>query len=140
MLDLDNTLWGGVIGDDGIDGIQLGQGSPSGEAFLAFQRYAAQLARRGVILAVCSKNDLHIAEAAFAHPEMALKRSDVAAFVANWEDKAGNLRRIASMLDIGLTAWYSSTTTPPNATSCAASCRKSLCRNCPTTLPITPRG
>lgn len=102
VLDLDNTLWGGVIGDDGIDGIQLGQGSPSGEAFLAFQRYAAQLARRGVILAVCSKNDLHVAEAAFAHPEMALKRSDIAAFVANWEDKAGNLRRIASMLDIGL--------------------------------------
>ncbi|WP_454913799.1 HAD-IIIC family phosphatase [Stutzerimonas chloritidismutans] len=102
VLDLDNTLWGGVIGDDGIDGIQLGQGSPSGEAFLAFQRYAAQLARLGVILAVCSKNDLHVAEAAFAHSEMALKRSDIAAFVANWEDKAGNLRRIASMLDIGL--------------------------------------
>lgn len=102
VLDLDNTLWGGVIGDDGIDGIQLGQGSPSGEAFLAFQRYAAQLARRGVILAVCSKNDLHVAEAAFAHPEMALERSDIAAFVANWEDKAGNLRRIAGMLDIGL--------------------------------------
>lgn len=102
VLDLDNTLWGGVIGDDGIDGIQLGLGSPSGESFLAFQRYAAQLARRGVILAVCSKNDLHVAEAAFAHPEMALKRSDIAAFVANWEDKAGNLRRIAGMLDIGL--------------------------------------
>lgn len=102
VLDLDNTLWGGVIGDDGIDGIHLGQGSPSGEAFLAFQRYAAMLARRGIILAVCSKNDLSVAEAAFNHPEMALKRSDIAAFVANWEDKAGNLRRIASMLDIGL--------------------------------------
>lgn len=102
VLDLDNTLWGGVIGDDGIDGIHLGQGSPSGEAFLAFQRYAAQLARRGIILAVCSKNDMSVAEAAFEHPEMALKRSDIAAFVANWEDKAGNLRRIASMLDIGL--------------------------------------
>ena len=102
VLDLDNTLWGGVIGDDGVTGIQLGQGSPSGEAFLAFQRYAALLARRGIILAVCSKNDLSIAEAAFNHPEMALKRSDIAAFVANWEDKAGNLRRIASMLDIGL--------------------------------------
>ncbi len=102
VLDLDNTLWGGVVGDDGVDGIHLGQGSPSGEAFLAFQRYAAQLARRGVILAVCSKNDLSVAEAAFGHPEMALKRSDIAAFVANWEDKAGNLRRIASMLDIGL--------------------------------------
>jgi FkbH-like protein len=102
VLDLDNTLWGGVVGDDGVDGIHLGQGSPSGEAFLTFQRYAAQLARRGIILAVCSKNDLSVAEAAFNHPEMALKRSDIAAFVANWEDKAGNLRRIASMLDIGL--------------------------------------
>lgn len=102
VLDLDNTLWGGVIGDDGVDGIHLGQGSASGEAFLAFQRYAALLARRGVILAVCSKNDPSVAEAAFEHPEMALKRSDIAAFVANWDDKAGNLRRIASMLDIGL--------------------------------------
>ncbi|MCG6538702.1 HAD-IIIC family phosphatase [Pseudomonas sp. KSR10] len=102
VLDLDNTLWGGVIGDDGVDGIHLGQGSPSGEAYLAFQRYAALLARRGIILAVCSKNDLSVAEAAFNHSEMALKRSDIAAFVANWEDKAGNLRRIASMLDIGL--------------------------------------
>ncbi|MEO5659192.1 MAG: HAD-IIIC family phosphatase [Polaromonas sp.] len=102
VLDLDNTLWGGVIGDDGIDGIRLGQGDPTGEAFLAFQRYAAQLAQRGIILAVCSKNDVAIAEAGFAHPEMALKRSDIAAFVANWDDKAGNLRRIAGMLDIGL--------------------------------------
>ncbi len=102
VLDLDNTLWGGVIGDDGLDGIRLGQGSPSGEAFLAFQRYAALLARRGIILAVCSKNDLSVAEAAFNHPEMALKRSDIAVLVANWEDKAGNLRRIAATLNIGL--------------------------------------
>ncbi|EXF46991.1 methoxymalonyl-ACP biosynthesis protein [Pseudomonas sp. BAY1663] len=102
VLDLDNTLWGGVAGDDGVDGIQLGQGSASGEAFLAFQRYAAQLARRGVILAVCSKNDLDVAEAAFAHREMAITRRDVAAFIANWDDKAGNLRRIATLLDIGL--------------------------------------
>lgn len=103
VLDLDNTLWGGVIGDDGLDSIKLGQGSPTGEAFLAFQRYAALLARRGIILAVCSKNDLAVAESAFEkHPDMLLKRSDIAAFVANWEDKAGNLRRIAQMLDIGL--------------------------------------
>lgn len=102
VLDLDNTLWGGVAGDDGVDGIQLGQGSASGEAFLAFQRYAAQLARRGVILAVCSKNDLDVAEAAFAHREMAIARGAVAAFIANWDDKAGNLRRIATLLDIGL--------------------------------------
>ncbi|WP_043237666.1 HAD-IIIC family phosphatase [Stutzerimonas azotifigens] len=103
VLDLDNTLWGGVIGDDGLEGIKLGQGSPTGEAFLAFQRYAALLARRGIILAVCSKNDLAVAESVFErHPDMALRRSDIAAFVANWEDKAGNLRRIAQLLDIGL--------------------------------------
>ncbi|WP_421681666.1 HAD-IIIC family phosphatase [Stutzerimonas urumqiensis] len=104
VLDLDNTLWGGVVGDDGVDGIRLGQGSATGEAFLAFQRYAALLARRGIILAVCSKNDLAVAEAAFGHPEMAIARADIAAFVANWDDKAGNLRRIAAMLDIGLDA------------------------------------
>ncbi|HJE29825.1 MAG TPA: HAD-IIIC family phosphatase, partial [Pseudomonas nitrititolerans] len=102
VLDLDNTLWGGVVGDDGLEGIQLGQGSPGGEAFLAFQRYAALLSRRGIILAVCSKNDPAVAEAAFGHTEMALQRSDIAAFVANWEDKASNLRRIAQMLGIGL--------------------------------------
>ncbi|WP_434456108.1 HAD-IIIC family phosphatase [Stutzerimonas urumqiensis] len=104
VLDLDNTLWGGVVGDDGVDGIRLGQGSATGEAFLAFQRYAALLARRGIILAVCSKNDLAVAEAAFGHPEMTIARADIAAFVANWDDKAGNLRRIAAMLDIGLDA------------------------------------
>jgi FkbH-like protein len=102
VLDLDNTLWGGVIGDDGLDGIRLGQGNPTGEAFLAFQRYAAQLAARGVILAVCSKNDAAVAEAGFTHPEMALQRSSIAAFVANWDDKAHNLRQIAEQLNIGL--------------------------------------
>ena len=102
VLDLDNTLWGGVIGDDGLDGIRLGQGDPTGEAFLSFQRYAAQLAARGVILAVCSKNDLAVAEAGFTHPEMALRRSSIAAFVASWDDKAHNLRQIAELLNIGL--------------------------------------
>lgn len=102
VLDLDNTLWGGVIGDDGLDGICLGQGNPTGEAFLAFQRYAGLLAQRGIILAVCSKNDAAVAEAGFTHPEMALRRADMAAFVANWDDKASNLRRIATLLDIGL--------------------------------------
>ena len=103
VLDLDNTLWGGVIGDDGIEGIVLGEGSAAGEAHLALQRYAKLLGQRGVILAVCSKNDPRIAESVFhEHPEMLLKRSDIAAFVANWEDKAENLRRIASQLNIGL--------------------------------------
>lgn len=103
VLDLDNTLWGGVIGDVGVNGIVLGEGSALGEAYLAVQRYAKQLKERGVILAVCSKNDPAIAEAAFReHPEIVLKRSDFAAFVANWGDKAENLRAIAERLNIGL--------------------------------------
>jgi len=103
VLDLDNTLWGGVIGDDGVEGIVLGEGSAAGEAHLALQRYAKQLSERGIILAVCSKNDPAIAEAAFhEHPEMLLKRSDIAAFVANWGDKAENLKVIAKKLNIGI--------------------------------------
>src|SRR5215510_9385178 len=103
VLDLDNTLWGGVIGDDGIDGIVLGEGSAVGEAHLALQSYAKQLSERGIILAVCSKNDPAIAEGVFhKHPEMVLKRSDIAAFVANWSDKAENLKVIAKKLNIGI--------------------------------------
>jgi FkbH-like protein len=105
VLDLDNTLWGGVIGDDGLDGIVLGQGSATGEAFVALQRYALALAKRGIILAVCSKNDPSNALAPFErHPEMALRVTDFAAFVANWSDKAGNIRAIAHQLNIGLDA------------------------------------
>jgi FkbH-like protein len=105
VLDLDNTLWGGVIGDDGIDGIVLGQGSAVGEAHLALQRYALQLSQRGIILAICSKNDEGNAKAPFdEHPEMLLNRTDIACFVANWTDKASNLRHIAASLNIGLDA------------------------------------
>src|SRR6267142_35788 len=103
VFDLDNTLWGGVIGDDGIEGIALGEGSAVGEAYLALQRYALQMKERGVILAICSKNDTAVAETAFRdHPEMLLRRTDVAAFVANWGDKAANLKTIAERLNIGL--------------------------------------
>src|SRR5271154_3574353 len=103
VLDLDNTLWGGVIGDDGLDGIVLGEGSAAGEAHLALQHYAKQLEERGVVLAVCSKNDLGIAEAVFHdHPEMLLRRSDIAAFLANWDDKTENLKAIATRLNIGI--------------------------------------
>ena len=103
VFDLDNTLWGGVIGDDGLEGIILGEGSAAGEAHLALQRYAKQLKDRGVILAICSKNDPEIAENAFRnHPEMLLTRSDISAFVANWNDKAENLKAIAARLNIGL--------------------------------------
>ena len=105
VLDLDNTLWGGAIGDDGLDGILLGQGSAVGEAYVAFQRYVRELSRRGVILAICSKNDASNALAPFErHPEMVLHRDDFACIVANWEDKASNLRHIAKTLDIGLDA------------------------------------
>lgn len=105
VLDLDNTLWGGVIGDDGLEGIVLGEGSALGEAHLSFQRYCRALGARGVILAVCSKNDESNARAPFQnHPEMLLKESDIACFVANWDDKAGNLRRIAQQLNIGIDA------------------------------------
>jgi FkbH-like protein len=105
VLDLDNTLWGGVIGDDGLEGIELGQGGATGEAYLEFQRYAKGLLERGVVLAVCSKNDEANALLPFGqHPEMALRRADIACFVANWEDKATNLRRIARELNLGLDA------------------------------------
>ncbi len=103
VLDLDNTLWGGVVGDDGLDGLVLGQGSALGEAHLAFQDYARELSRRGVILAVCSKNDEANAVEPFdRHPEMLLRRADIACFKANWSDKATNLRAIAQELNIGL--------------------------------------
>ncbi|MDC3286663.1 HAD-IIIC family phosphatase [Alphaproteobacteria bacterium] len=102
-LDLDNTLWGGVIGDDGLEGIELGPETPEGEAFTAFQNYANQLRKRGVILVVCSKNDHDIATRAFRnHPAMVLKTEDITCFVANFENKPSNLRRIAQELDLGL--------------------------------------
>jgi FkbH-like protein len=105
VMDLDNTLWGGVIGDDGLEGIALGQGSPLGEAYTAFQDYARELSRRGVILAVCSKNDEANALEPFEkHPDMVLKRGDIASFVANWQNKADNIRAIAQELNIGLDA------------------------------------
>jgi FkbH-like protein len=103
VFDLDNTLWGGVIGDDGLDGIVVGNGDAQGEAFLAVQHFGLDQARRGVLLAVCSKNDAANALAPFdRHPDMALTRNDIACFVANWDDKATNLREIARRLNIGL--------------------------------------
>jgi FkbH-like protein len=103
VLDLDKTLWGGVIGDDGLEGIVVGEGSAAGEAYLRLQRYAKQLKERGVILAVCTKNDAEIAERVFhKHPEMLLRRSDISALLANWDDKAENLQAIATRLNIGI--------------------------------------
>ena len=103
VLDLDDTIWGGTVGEDGVEGIVVGQGSALGEGFLAVQDYALQLAGRGVILAVCSKNDETNALEPFdTHPEMKLKREHIACFAANWTDKAANLRSIAAELNIGL--------------------------------------
>lgn len=105
VLDLDNTIWGGVIGDDGVEGIALGQGSARGEAHLAVQRMALDLRERGIILAVCSKNEDATARLPFRqHPDMALKEQHIAVFQANWQDKASNLRAIAATLNIGLDA------------------------------------
>ncbi|HEX4365494.1 MAG TPA: HAD-IIIC family phosphatase [Rhodopila sp.] len=102
VLDLDNTLWGGVIGDDGVEGIALGPGSPAGEAFSEWQHYVKELGERGVILAVCSKNDPAVAAAGFEHPASVLGRADFAAFECSWNDKAGGLRRIAGELNVGI--------------------------------------
>jgi len=102
VLDLDNTLWGGVIGDDGLAGIKLGKDSAQGEAFCAFQRYCLDLKRRGVLLAVASKNELANAQEGFSHPDSVLALADFSAFIANWEPKDSNLTRIARELNIGL--------------------------------------
>jgi FkbH-like protein len=103
VLDLDNTLWGGVIGDVGLEGIALGMEMAEGEAFVAFQSYVRSLAARGVILAVCSKNKHEIALDVFrSHSGMILKEADIACFAVNFEDKATNIRRIAETLNIGL--------------------------------------
>jgi FkbH-like protein len=103
VLDLDNTLWGGVIGDDGVEGITLGQGSADGEAYLAIQRMALEYRSRGIVLAVCSKNDDAVARQPFReHPDMLLREEHIAVFQANWNDKASNLRAIAEELNIGI--------------------------------------
>lgn len=102
VLDLDNTLWGGVIGDDGVNGIVLGEGA-EGEAFVDFQRAVKALKERGIVLAVCSKNDVERAKEPFlSHPEMVLRLEDIACFVANWQSKSENLRHIARSLNLGL--------------------------------------
>jgi FkbH-like protein len=102
VLDLDNTLWGGVIGDDGVEGITVGSGSPAGEAFEDWQRYVKGLGERGVILAVCSKNDPAVAETGFGHPGSVLSRSYFSAFECSWNDKVGGLLRIARDLNVGI--------------------------------------
>ncbi len=101
VVDLDNTLWGGVVADDGLDNLRLGAHG-EGEAFHRFQCYLRELANRGILLAVCSKNDMKNALLPFQeHPEMVLKREHFVAFMANWSDKAENIRNIREALNIG---------------------------------------
>lgn len=103
VLDLDNTLWGGVVADDGLEGIEIGDTSPRGEAFKAFQKYIITLKQRGVLLAVCSKNGYAIAAEVFEkHPEMVLRMDDIVSFKANWEPKSENIRQMAQELNLGL--------------------------------------
>jgi FkbH-like protein len=103
VLDLDNTLWGGVIGDDGLEGIEIGTTSPRGEAYRDFQQALIDLTSRGVLLAVCSKNDHEKAVEPFLkHPEMILRLSNIVNFKANWEPKSENIRQIAIELGLGL--------------------------------------
>ncbi|WP_299125672.1 HAD family hydrolase [uncultured Tenacibaculum sp.] len=102
VLDLDNTCWGGVIGDDGLNGIKLGNETAAGEAYMKFQNYAKELKGRGVILAVSSKNDHDIAKEAFTHSDSVLSFEDFTSFKANWEPKYLNIEKIAKEINIGL--------------------------------------
>jgi FkbH-like protein len=103
ILDLDDTLWGGVIGDDGMEGILIGNGDPTAEAHLNVQKIALELHDRGIVLAICSKNEDAIARQPFReHPEMILKEDHIAVFQANWSDKASNIKAISEMLSLGL--------------------------------------
>jgi len=101
ILDLDNTIWGGVIGDDGLENIQIGQ-LGIGKAFTEFQHWVKKLQQRGIIVAICSKNTESIAKEPFEkHPNMVLRLADIAVFMANWENKAYNIRKIQQILNIG---------------------------------------
>ena len=100
ILDLDNTIWGGIIGDDGLENIQIG-GLGIGKAFTEFQYWAKKLKNRGIILAVCSKNTESIAKEPFEkHPEMILRLDDIAVFISNWENKVDNIKQIQKILNI----------------------------------------
>lgn len=103
VVDLDNTLWGGIVSEEGSLGVNVDPNDPVGEAYLSFQRYLKFLNERGIILAVCSKNDIEIAKEPFIINEnMILRLKDFASFYANWQDKAENVRKIAKEINIGL--------------------------------------
>ncbi len=99
-LDLDNTLWGGIVGDDGADNLELGRETPQGEAYTEFQQYLKELKNRGVLLNVLSKNDRENALAGMEHPQMILKPDDFVEIRADWEPKSQNLLRMAEDLSL----------------------------------------
>ena len=102
VLDLDNTLWGGVVGEDGLSGIDIGDAYP-GLAFRIFQEHLVEMSQKGVILAICSKNNMSdIEEVWTKHPNMILKKEHISAMQINWIDKATNIEAIAKELNIGL--------------------------------------
>jgi FkbH-like protein len=106
VLDLDNTLWGGVIGDDGLEGIKMAPGNPTGEAHRAVQQMALDAHRRGIVLCVASKNTFDVAIEAFrSHPDMILTEDSISLFKINWQDKATSIRDMAKSLDLGLDAF-----------------------------------
>nr|WP_158617463.1 HAD-IIIC family phosphatase [Legionella sp. km772] len=102
VLDLDNTCWGNQIGEEGIEGIALGSDSAEAEVYTEFQHYLKLLKERGIILAVCSKNNVEQAKAGFKHPDTVLTEDDFATFTANWEPKDKNLAQIANSLNLHL--------------------------------------
>ena len=102
VLDLDNTCWGGVIGDDGLDGIHIGTETAIAETFTSLQSYAKELKERGITLAICSKNDFKNAKEGFQHPESILKFDDFTSFKANWDPKHQNILDIAKEINIGI--------------------------------------
>jgi FkbH-like protein len=102
ILDLDNTCWGGVIGDDGLNGIDIGNETAIGQSFIYFQNYVRELKNRGVILAVCSKNEESVAKEGFTHPDSILDVKDFTVFKANWAPKHENILEIAQQINIGL--------------------------------------
>jgi FkbH-like protein len=102
VLDLDNTLWGGVIGDDGVDKIEIGRETPLAEAYTAFQEYCLTLRDRGILLAVCSKNTDEIARTGFEHPSSVIRMEHISCFKANWFPKHENILEIAKELNLGV--------------------------------------
>jgi FkbH-like protein len=104
VIDLDNTIWGGVIGDEGVEKIKLSSEDPIGDAYLDFQKYILELKNRGIILAVLSKNEDKIARLGFSHPNSILKIKDFSVFVANWNTKSSNIKEIIKLININETA------------------------------------